>query len=157
MTVKCSRERVGGWRVVHRFLVIAGGSALVFGAQVLLGGALSASAQAPDLERVQAGLDLWKREVCSGCHGTFAEGGSGGEAPAGPNLREADLGREEIVARITNGRGEMPSFAGVIEPEEIQVLVDYLMARVVGQGEVTYDDCVFNQGGDAAGCDYYPR
>ena len=49
----------------------------------------------------------------------------------------------------------MPAFGSFLVPEDIEVLVDYLMARVVGAGDITFEDCVFNQEGDDAGCNAY--
>ncbi len=49
----------------------------------------------------------------------------------------------------------MPAFGEILEPEQIEILVEYLMARVVGKGGVTFEDCVFNQEGDEDGCDAY--
>jgi mono/diheme cytochrome c family protein len=118
--------------------------------------AASARAQAV---RLAAGEDAWNKAGCFECHGTAGEGGSGGEFPAGPSLRESKLDRAALMETISCGRpgtpmpawldgaytaracyglpkGPAPAAAvltPVLSADEIQALLDYLTAKIVGQ------------------------
>jgi mono/diheme cytochrome c family protein len=118
---------------------------------------VSASAQSGP--RLAAGEDAWNKAGCFECHGTAGEGGSGGEFPAGPSLRESKLDRAALLETISCGRPgtPMPAWldgaytaracygrpkgsapAGldlmpVLDAGEIQVLLDYLTAEIVGR------------------------
>ena len=131
-----------------------------------------AGALAQDAAQIEAGLTAWKRGGCSACHGSFAQGGEGGENPAGPSLRDTQLGPDELVETIACGRpdtempynlvgayretpcyglpvGEFPSGTkrgARLEPDQISAMVAYLMARVVGKGDVTLEECGFYYG-----------
>jgi mono/diheme cytochrome c family protein len=119
---------------------------------------LSASAWA-QAARVAVGEDAWNKAGCFQCHGTSGEGGSGGEFPEGPSLRETRLDRTALAQTISCGRAgtPMPAWldgaytqkpcyglptgpapAGVVltpvlSADEIQALLDYLSAKIVGQ------------------------
>jgi mono/diheme cytochrome c family protein len=114
---------------------------------------------AQDAARVAAGEAAWDKAGCLQCHGASGEGGSGGEFAAGPSLRTTLLDRAGLVDTIGCGRPstEMPAWldgayteipcygstkgpvpAGtvlmpVLSADEIQALVDYLMAKIVGK------------------------
>src|SRR5262249_11791321 len=79
------------------------GLAIVLGIAAA-GSALPPGSFAQDAARVEAGLKLWQSGGCAGCHGDFAEGGRGGEQPAGPSLRRTRLTREQFVETISCGR-----------------------------------------------------
>lgn len=120
---------------------------------------------AQDETRVREGLGVWKDAACDYCHGAFADGRGAGDAPAGSNLRRTDLDRDLLIETISCGRPEtaMPYFlegaytevpcyglplgqpqadrGGAISPEDIEKLVDYLLARIVGKGRVTREEC----------------
>jgi hypothetical protein len=109
--------------------------------------------------RIAAGEDAWDKAGCAQCHGTSGEGGSGGEFPAGPSLRKTKLDRAALAETISCGRlgTPMPAWldgaytdspcyslpkrqppAGVIRTpvlnaDEIEALLDYLMAKIIGQ------------------------
>lgn len=58
---------------------------------------------------------------CAVCHGPEGEGG------VGPSLQGVGAhGREPLIEVVTNGRGEMPAWAGRLTPEEIGAVVDYI-------------------------------
>ena len=67
-------------------------------------------------------------DKCAMCHGADARGGFG------PNLTadKYEYGKtgEAVTASIAQGRGngKMPAFANQLKPEEIKVLVEYLLA-----------------------------
>jgi mono/diheme cytochrome c family protein len=129
--------------------------ALVAGALL----ALAAPAPAQDAARLAAGEAAWNKAACLQCHGSAGEGGTGGEFPAGPSLRTTQLNRALLVDTIRCGRPgtEMPAWldgayteiscyglpkgpppAGldmtpVLSGDEIDALVDYMMATMVGK------------------------
>jgi mono/diheme cytochrome c family protein len=133
----------------------AGKSALAAG--VLL--ALTLSAQAQDAARLAAGEAAWNKAACLQCHGSSGEGGTGGEFPAGPSLRTTQLNRAMLIDTIGCGRPgtQMPAWldgadteiscyglpkgpppAGlertpVLSGDEVEALVDYMMAKMVGK------------------------
>jgi mono/diheme cytochrome c family protein len=120
---------------------------------------LSGSALAQDAARIAAGEAAWDKGGCLQCHGASGEGGPGGEFPAGPSLRTTLLDRAGLADTISCGRPatQMPAWldgaytqvscyglptgpapAGldltpVLSTDEIQALVDYLMAKIVGK------------------------
>jgi mono/diheme cytochrome c family protein len=120
---------------------------------------LAASALAQAAARVAAGEDAWDKAGCYQCHGTSGEGGSGGEFPAGPSLRKTKLDRAVLAETISCGRpgtpmpawldgayterpchglpkGRAPAglvLTPVLSADEIEALLDYLMAKIVGQ------------------------
>ena len=120
-----------------------------------------------------AGLSAWKRGGCGACHGSFAEGGGGGERPAGPSLRKTRLTPEQLFETISCGRpgslmpynnsgayaevqcygmpfgpvpGDLVSQGAALTSAEINDLVTYLMQWVVGAGPVSREDCGFYYG-----------
>jgi mono/diheme cytochrome c family protein len=121
--------------------------------------ALLTSARAQDAVRLAAGEAAWNKAACLQCHGSAGEGGTGGEFPAGPSLRTTQLNRILLVDTIRCGRPgtQMPAWldgayteiscyglpkgpppAGldltpVLSGDEIEALVDYMMAKMVGK------------------------
>ena len=120
---------------------------------------LSASAFAHDATRLAAGEAAWDKAGCVQCHGASGEGGSGGEFPAGPSLRTTLLDPDTLAETIRCGRpgGQMPAWlvgayteiqcyglpkgpvptgldlTPVLSADEIDALVDYLLAKIVGK------------------------
>jgi mono/diheme cytochrome c family protein len=133
----------------------AGRIALATGALL----ALVASVRAQDAARLAAGEAAWNKAACLQCHGSSGEGGTGGEFPAGPSLRTTQLNRTMLVDTIGCGRPgtQMPAWldgaytgiscyglpkgpppAGleltpVLSGDEIDALVNYMMAKMVGK------------------------
>jgi mono/diheme cytochrome c family protein len=125
---------------------------------VLAGVAFSTYAFAQDAARVAAGEDAWDKAGCLQCHGASGDGGDGGEFPAGPSLRKTRLDRAALVETISCGLPgtQMPAWlddaytkrpcygfpAGpapaeitvtpVLSAAEVEALVDYLTAKIVG-------------------------
>jgi mono/diheme cytochrome c family protein len=118
----------------------------------------SSSACAQDAARIAAGEEAWNKAGCPQCHGASGEGGTGGEFPAGPSLRRTRLDRSALTETVSCGLPgtEMPAWldgaytqrpcygfsAGpppditlipVLSADEIEALVDYLMAKIVGK------------------------
>lgn len=78
------------------------------GIAVVVGIMLASPARAQD----DAGVRLWFEGGCAGCHGALAAGGDG---LPGPNLRLANLDRDQLLETIACGRPgtEMPyNFVG---------------------------------------------
>jgi ubiquinol-cytochrome c reductase cytochrome b subunit len=75
---------------------------------------------------VAAGAVLFHDKGCINCHLIEGQGGR-----RGPNLsRIGDLlTHDEIVIRISNGGRNMPGFAAILKPEELEELVAFLQSR----------------------------
>ncbi|MBO9532259.1 MAG: cytochrome c [Solirubrobacteraceae bacterium] len=76
-----------------------------------------------------AGKDIFAAASCSSCH-TLADAGAKGNI--GPNLDEEKPPVDEIVSKVTNGDGRMPSFKDRLTTEQIQAVADYV-ASVEGK------------------------
>jgi mono/diheme cytochrome c family protein len=133
--------------------------------------AWASAAAAQDDPKVKAGLEVWRSSGCSECHGAFADGTKeNDDAPEGANLRQTKLDDPAMAETIRCGRpgAGMPSFdpnaytaygcrgqpAGprpgddVLYPaprnlsaEQIDAVVAYLRARIIGRGEVSPQEC----------------
>jgi mono/diheme cytochrome c family protein len=150
------------------------------------GGAAFAQDAKADDTKVTAGLEVWKTSGCSECHGPFADGDKQrDEAPTGANLRQTRLDNATIAETVRCGRpgAGMPSFAEEayttrgcygqpagpkpddlypaprnLKPEEIEAVVTYLRARIVGHGAVTPQECAAYYGELASSfCDDAPK
>lgn len=123
-----------------------------------------------DLDAMIAdGKEVWKeRGGCFNCHGAFGEGGPGGHFPAGPNLRQSALDPEsmhEIIACGLPGtdmpynaegaydtyacfgiEGEEPMEGAIpgasLSAEEIDNLMAYVEANILGKRRITKDECI---------------
>src|ERR1700731_4634518 len=127
---------------------------------------------AQDETKVKAGLELWKSSGCADCHGAFADGEKQrDEAPTGANLRTARLDAAALKQTISCGRPGtgMPAFdegaykvracngqalgpppsdlsppPRTLTPDEIDTVVTYLQARIIGKGRtITKQECLF--------------
>jgi mono/diheme cytochrome c family protein len=130
---------------------------------------------AQDDAKVKAGLEIWRSSGCVDCHGERDDD----DYPVGANLRTTRLDAARIKQTIRCGRPGtgMPSFdAGAysvracygrplgaapddLQPtprtlslDEIDALVAYLQARIVGHGKVTRAECL-SYFDDKAACD----
>jgi hypothetical protein len=136
---------------------------------IALGWASAAFAQ--DEARVKAGMNAWKNAGCAECHGAFADGErQRDEAPAGANLRSTRLDDAALTEVIRCGRTStgMPRFDDgaytqracygqptgavpdalyptprMLSLEEIELVVTYLRARVIGRRAVTPQECAY--------------
>jgi len=61
--------------------------------------------------------------TCSACH-TLADAGTTGTV--GPNLDDAKPSKERVVDRVTNGKGQMPSFADSLDQAQIEAVAEYV-------------------------------
>jgi mono/diheme cytochrome c family protein len=139
--------------------------------------ACSSLALAQNEDKVKAGLELWKGSGCSDCHGAFANGErERDESPAGANLRTARLDAAALKRVISCGRvgAEMPAFiegAGsapacgqgvgeypaprTLTPDQIDTIIAYLQARIVGHGQITKSECLAYYDNRADQCEDY--
>ena len=65
--------------------------------------------------------------TCGACH-TLADAGTTGTV--GPNLDDAKPSKELVVDRVTNGKGQMPSFKSSLDPQQIDAVADYVSSAV---------------------------
>ena len=156
--------------------LLALGRWVVAGGLVGLGLLFAAPASAQD------GHDMWRKGGCSSCHGSLAQGGGGGEQPAGPNLRRSRLDQASFAETIACGRpgtgmpahrkgayveaecygmplAEFPArtqrSSADFSVEELNALVDFLFTNVVGQGTITRASCEAFNGADSPRCTSY--
>jgi mono/diheme cytochrome c family protein len=71
----------------------------------------------------EAGAAVFASAGCGGCHTLAAAGSSG---TVGPNLDDADPDFDEVVDRVTNGKGQMPSFKDQLSEEQIRDVAAYV-------------------------------
>jgi mono/diheme cytochrome c family protein len=130
-------------------------------------------------------LFLEKAE-CSFCHGWAGDGAGHPQSPgAAANLRKSSLDRDALIVTISCGipGTAMPHFDeaaysdkrcyGTTEAElgprtpalppsttlqrrEIEVLADYLLAKVIGRGDITREECREVLGARDQSCEEYP-
>jgi mono/diheme cytochrome c family protein len=138
----------------------------------LIGLAAAAFALLATPGSAQEGGDVWGKGGCTACHGGLAQGGGGGEMPAGPNLRRTRLTPADLKETIACGRGEMPFHleaayktvacygipipgpaaapqGAALTAQEIDALVNFLVTNVVGQTTITRANCALFNGGNA--------
>src|SRR5258705_12636685 len=132
--------------------------------------AYSTATFAQNNDRVKAGLAIWKTSGCADCHGPFADGDrEDDDFPIGANLRVTKLNADTLKATIRCGRAGtgMPAFEdgaytvyscygrplggapGKLEPsarkltaDEIDTVIAYLQARIIGRGRITRQECL---------------
>jgi len=132
-------------------------------------------ALAQNEDAVKAGLDIWRGSGCSECHGPFANGEKErDEAPTGADLRRARLDAAALKLTISCGRPGtgMPAFDGsaalcagrqngdypaprTLKSEEIDAVVTYLQARILGKGRITKQECLLYYYDKPDWCDDY--
>lgn len=61
--------------------------------------------------------------TCGACH-TLADAGTSGTV--GPNLDNARPPKGLVVDRVTNGKGQMPSFKDSLDPPQIEAVAEYV-------------------------------
>lgn len=145
-------------------------SGIVLAAAICALATLTAT-RAQDNDRVKAGLEVWKRSGCAECHGSFADGEKQrDEAPSGANLRTTRIDAAALKLVISCGKpggAGMPAFdegaykvracygrplgpppddlypnGTTLTPDEIDSVIAYLQARIIGRGRVTKQECL---------------
>jgi hypothetical protein len=149
-------------------------------------GFLAATAgHAQDSAKAGAGLEIWKSAGCSMCHGPFADGNSqNDDYPMGANLRATRLDAAGLKLAISCGRpgtgmssfhegayslrscyerplGDAPDdlypAPAQHRPDQIDAVIAFLQARIIGRGDTTKDECVaYYEGYDSEICADYP-
>jgi mono/diheme cytochrome c family protein len=61
--------------------------------------------------------------TCAACH-TLADAGTSGTV--GPNLDDTRPPKDLVVDRVTNGKGQMPSFQDSLDASQIEAVADYV-------------------------------
>jgi mono/diheme cytochrome c family protein len=138
---------------------------------------------AQDSDRVKAGLAMWKTAGCADCHGPFADGDrEDDDFPIGANLRTTKLDPAAVQMTIRCGRAAtgMPSFdedayttrecygrprgtrpdnlqptSSTLTLDEIDLVIAYLQARIIGRGKITREECLFYYEDQPETCDDY--
>jgi len=155
--------------------------AFVLTAVFVMMSALLAHAQSTSSpDPTDAGKAIFKRANCFGCHKWHGNGG-GGYGGDALSLRRTELTPDQIVETVACGRPGtgMPFFArgaydttkcydisrqdvgDRIPPEggtflrthDIEAVADYVIAKIKGKGEPTYDECVDFFGNTSRVCD----
>ncbi|HWW66217.1 MAG TPA: cytochrome c [Sphingomonadaceae bacterium] len=86
-------------------------------------GAKAAPAKADDASLAK-GRELFNNWSCGSCH-SLADAGATGHV--GPSFDgDANLNKDFIINRVTNGQGAMPAFGGQLTDEEIAELATYI-------------------------------
>jgi len=139
--------------------------------------ATAGTSHAQDDAKINAGREAWKTAGCPECHGAFADGEKQrDEAPTGANLRQTRLDNAAVAETVRCGRPGtgMPRFgsdaytprgcygkpaeprpdslypaARDLSAAEIDAVVAYLRAKVIGRRDVTREECA-EYYGDAA-------
>jgi mono/diheme cytochrome c family protein len=123
---------------------------------------------------------------CAYCHGWAGDGAGQGQSPGGAaNLRQSRLDRDSLIMVISCGipGRAMPHFDdhaytdkrcyGMTEAElgdkvppfppstalprrDIETVADYLLAKVIGRGPITREECVETLGPRVRSCSEYP-
>jgi mono/diheme cytochrome c family protein len=157
---------------------------LASGLLIGLSTGLLATTHAQSEDQVKAGLATWRSSGCADCHGAFADGEKQrDEMPTGANIRTTKLDAAALKQTISCGRPGtgMPSFdegaykiracngqalgappddlfpaPTMLTPDEIDAVVTYLQARVVGKGRtITKQECLFYYADEPDWCDDY--
>lgn len=131
----------------------------------------------PDLEM---GKTVYRDANCIGCHKWHGDGG-GGYGGAALSLRTTEMDRDLLIEVIACGRPATrmpyhargayksvdcydgssktdfgddfpPKAAKLLRDEQIEAVADYLIAKLQGQGEATFDQCVDFWGEGARQC-----
>ena len=143
-------------------------------------------AQAADATDVAEGMRLYlQKGDCQACHGWAADGRKmDSQMPDGPNLRETKLNRERLIQTIKCGRpgtgmpafdkfaysdgrcygmkqsdlkSPMPDPAATFQQREIELVVNFLLSKVVGKGPMNHVTCVEYWGSDVETCREFPQ
>jgi cbb3-type cytochrome c oxidase subunit III len=124
---------------------------------------------------------------CQACHGWAADGRKmDSQMPDGANLRTTRLNRNGLVTAIKCGRpgksmpafdrlaysdgrcfdmkqadvtrlGGLPDPPATLQPREIEMIVDFLTTKVVGQGPMDRAKCIEYWGSDVEACREFPK
>jgi cbb3-type cytochrome c oxidase subunit III len=137
--------------------------------------------QALDAADAAEGMNLYLHKGdCQSCHGWAADGRKmDSQMPDGSNLRDTRLDRARLITTIKCGRpgtgmpafdkfaysdgrcygmkktdlkSPMPDPPATFQQREIELVVDFLMLKVVGKGPMNHAKCVEYWGSDVEAC-----
>jgi mono/diheme cytochrome c family protein len=91
-------------------------------------GSVAGTGAAPSGPEATDGKSIFQAN-CAGCH-TLADAGSSGSV--GPNLDDAKPSKALVVDRVTNGKGQMPSFKGSLDEQQIEAVAEYVSSSAGG-------------------------
>jgi mono/diheme cytochrome c family protein len=141
------------------------------------------AAQAADEYARRLYLD---KAQCAYCHGWAADGAGEPQSNGGAaSLRQSHLNREQLIEVIMCGRPAtpMPHFdelaytdkrcygmteaelgtqtpalppGATLQKREVEALADYLLAKIIGRGPITREECEETFGSGARSCGQYP-
>ena len=141
---------------------------------------------APDASDLAEGRRLFEQKGnCQACHGWSGDGHkTDNQMPDGANLRESKLPRAGFVMTIKCGRlnSQMPAFdkfaytdgrcygmkqadlkspmpdpPATFQPREVDLVVDFLLQKVVGKGPMDRAKCIEYWGSDVDICRDFPN
>ena len=153
------------------------GSAAAMIVAISLAMPLSPAVAEPDLE---AGKSVYRDAHCIGCH-KWHGGGGGGYGGAALSLRQTALDRDLLIEVIACGRPSTrmpyhargayknvdcyggsklsefgndapPKAAKLLRSQQIEAVADYLIVKLKGQGEATFEQCADFWGGSSRQC-----
>ena len=81
----------------------------------------------------EAGREVWGGNGCAACHTLHAAQATG---TIGPNLDQSSLSYEDVIRRVTEGQGTMPSYAGLLTADQIQDVAAFVIAAASGETAV---------------------
>lgn len=146
------------------------------------GGPVFPQAPPPDARTIAQGMTVWKEKIgCGNCHGWSGNGvPDDSRMPVGANLRETKLTADQLVEVIKCGRpgtgmphfdaraytdprcygvtaeqlGDKvpPDWGATLIPREIDALIAYMQARVIGRGPLSKAECEEYFGAGAQVC-----
>ena len=129
---------IGGWARLffnlrhagrtHWWMPVAGLAAFVALA-VVVDRANDTAAPAATPTDVALGKQVFLSVGCAGCH-TLADAGATGSV--GPSLDAAQPSASLVAARVRDGKGVMPSFAGMLDDAEIAAVAAYVSGAAAG-------------------------
>jgi mono/diheme cytochrome c family protein len=77
-----------------------------------------------------AGKKVFASAGCTGCHTLQAAGATG---TVGPNLDQVKPDYRRATARVTNGKGVMPSFKGQLSDQQIADVAAFVVTSTGGK------------------------
>ena len=96
-------------------------------ASILIGALMTVPAIAQDRAKIEAGAEVYEMH-CATCHGERLRNSGG----AFDLLQLKPNERARFEEAVNDGKGQMPSWAGVLSAEEIDEIWTYIRSRADG-------------------------
>jgi mono/diheme cytochrome c family protein len=143
--------------------------------------------QAPSAADIAEGLRLYEQKGnCQACHGWSGDGHKeDSQMPDGANLRETKLNRAGLTIKCGRLNSQMPAFdkfaysdgrcygkkqadlkayptrmpdpPATLQQREIELIADFLIAKVVGKGPMDHAKCVDFWGSETDACKEFAK